>query len=174
MLAGDKGAPMVQIQSKQARGVTANAFVGFIPDILVAWAAAYFFDIGLLGFVGILIGLQCLYFLIWLKNCAWDWLLFGIWGRKKMAHHLEDFLYKNRFPQPPEIIDGIDDYLSQISNNNKMHAVMRVKAATELGVMAGIRTAGRISMALQLHFAFEDALEEYSRRFPPSDEAEAL
>ena len=77
-------------------------------------------------------------------------------------------------PPPPEIVDEIDDYLSQISNNNKMHPAMRVKAATELGSMAGIRTAGRISMALQLHFAFEDALEEYSRRFPPRDEADAL
>jgi hypothetical protein len=165
---------MVQIQSKQARGVTANALLGFVPDILVGWAGAHFFDVGLLGFIGILIALQCLYFLIWLKNCAWGWLLFAIWGRKKMANHLEDFLYKNQFPQPPEIVDGIDGYLAEISNDNKIHPAMRVKAATELGTMAGIRTAGRISMALQLHFAFEDALEEYSRRFPPRLEAKAL
>ena len=51
-----------------------------------------------------------------------------------------------------------------------MHPALRVKAAIELGTMAGIKTAGRHSMGMQLHLAYEDALEEFSRRFPPRDE----
>jgi hypothetical protein len=58
----------------------------------------------------------------------------------------------------------------QVSNDNKIHPTLRVKAATDLGTMAGIKVAGCYSMGLQLHLAYEDALEEYSRRFPPRDE----
>jgi hypothetical protein len=42
----------------------------------------------------------------------------------------------------------------------------------ELGTMVGIKTAGRHPLLMQLHFAFEDALEEYSRRFPPRNDGE--
>lgn len=91
-------------------------------------------------------------------------------GRKKLATHLEDYLYKNRFPRPPDYVAGIDDYLTQVSNDAKIIPALRVKAAIELGTMGGIKTAGRLSMGLQMHLAFEDALETYSRRFPPRDE----
>src|SRR6266516_3971451 len=76
---------MVQIQSKQQRGILANGLRNFIPDILLAWAGAYLFDIGFLGFIGILIAFQCIYFVIWLKKFVWGWFLFWFSGRKKMA-----------------------------------------------------------------------------------------
>jgi hypothetical protein len=163
---------MVQIQSKQERGILANSMRNLIPDILLAWAGAYLFDLGFPGFFGIIVGLQCVYFVIWLKNFVWGWLLFWLSGRKKMASHLENYLYKNRFPQPPEFVGGIDDYFSQVANDQSIQCALRVKAAIELGTLAGIKTAGRISMGMQLHFAYEDALEEYSRRFPPRDEGQ--
>jgi hypothetical protein len=94
-----------------------------------------------------------------LKTFLWSWLLFWTTGRKKMATLFEDFLYKNRFPQPPEYVGGIGDYFSQVANDSKMHPALRVKAAIELGTMAGIKTAGRYSMGMQLHLAYEDALE---------------
>jgi hypothetical protein len=55
---------MVQIQSKQERGILANSMRNFIPDILLAWGA-YLFDLGFAGFFGIIIGLQFVYFVIW-------------------------------------------------------------------------------------------------------------
>jgi hypothetical protein len=161
---------MVQIQSKQERGFLANSLRNLVPDILIAWVGAYYFDSGALGFFGIIAGLQCLYFLIWLKTFIWSWLLFWILGRKKMARAIEDTLYKSRYPQPPEYVGGIEDYLSQVSNDSKIHPSLRTKAATDLGTMAGIKIAGRLSMGMQLHLAYEDALEEYSRRFPPRDD----
>ena len=163
---------MVQIQSKQERGLIADSLRNFVPDILVSWAGAYLFNLGFPGFFGILICLQCLYLGIWIKNLIWMWLLFWLSGRKKLASHLEDFLYKNRFPQPPEFVGDIDDYLSQVANNQMVQCALRVKAAIELGTMVGIKTAGRYSLLMQLHYAFEDALEEYSRRFPPRNDGE--
>jgi hypothetical protein len=133
---------MVQIQSKQERGFIANSLRNLIPDILVACAGASYFNAGMLGFFGIILGLQCLYFLIWLKTFIWRWLLFWISGRKKMARIIEATLYKDRYPQPPEYVSGIEDYLLQVSNDNKIHPTLRVKAATDLGTMAGIKVAG--------------------------------
>jgi hypothetical protein len=86
---------VVQIQSKQERGLIANSLRNFIPDVLVGWAGAYLFNLGFPGFLGILVGLQCLYLALWLKTFIWIWLLFWLSGRKKLANHLEDFLYKS-------------------------------------------------------------------------------
>jgi hypothetical protein len=161
---------MVQIQNKQERSFLANSLWNLIPDIFISWAGAYYFNVGIPGFFGIIVGLQCLYFLIWLKTFIWVWLLFWVSGRKKMARAIEDTLYQSRYPRPPEFVGGIDDYLSQISKDSKIHPMLRVKAATDLGTMAGIKIAGRLSMGMQLHLAYEDALEEYSRRFPPRND----
>ena len=76
-----------------------------------------------------------------------------------MASHLEAFLYKNRFPQPPEFVSGIDDYFAQVSNDKTLHPMLRVKAAIELGTLIGIKTAGRLMMSMQM--SYEDALETY-------------
>jgi len=93
---------MVQIQSKQERSFIANSLRNLVPDILIAWAGAFYFDVGVLGFFGIIVGLQCLYFLIWLKTFLWIWLLFWVSGRKKMAHLIEDSapLHTACFPTP--------------------------------------------------------------------------
>jgi hypothetical protein len=170
MPVGDKGAMMVQIQSKQERSIFANALLNLIPDLLIAWAATYVIDAGVIGFFGFLIGFQCVYFVIWIKTLIWTWLLFWISGRRKMARGIEDALYKGRYPQPPEYVGGIEDYLSEVSNDSNVHPTVRTKAAADLGTIAGIKIAGRFSMGIQLHLAYEDALQEYSRRFPPRDD----
>jgi hypothetical protein len=84
-----------------------------------------------------------------------------------MTAHLEDYLYKNRFPQPPEFIGGIDDYFLQVSNDNNAQCSLRVKAAIELGIMTGMKTSGRLLQLMQVNMAYESALEQYSLRFPP-------
>jgi hypothetical protein len=161
---------MVQIQSKQERSMWVSALINSIPDIAIAWVASDVFGIGPVGFVAVFLGIQCLYLLLWLKTILWSWLVFWISGRKKMTSHLEDYLYKNRYPQPPEFIGGIDDYFLQISNDNSVPCPLRVKAAIELGIMTGIKTSGRFLQLMQLNMAYESALEQYSLRFPPRDE----
>ena len=42
-----------------------------------------------------------------------------------------------------------------------------MKAAIELGTLAGVRMSGNALYAMQLGMAFEAALELYARRFPP-------
>jgi len=90
--------------------------------------------------------------LLWLKRIAWGWFLYWISSRRKMTAHLENFLYQQRFPQPPHFVTGIDDYLAKIANDNRVSPPMRVKAATKLGLLAGIKTSGNMLYAMQLFY----------------------
>jgi hypothetical protein len=158
---------MVQIQSKKERGFWANAALNSIPDVAVAWVASDYFAIGPFGFLAVLFGLQLLYFFIWMKRIAWAWLIFWLSARRKMTDHLENFLYQQRFPRPPEYISGIDDYFAKVANDNKIAPPLRVKAATELGSLAGLAISGNALYLMQLRIAYETALEKYELRFPP-------
>jgi hypothetical protein len=151
---------MVQIQSKQERSFWAATALNAVPDLIISVVASYFLDLGIPGFFGILLAKQAVYFCIWIKSVTWVWLLFWLSGRRKMAAHLEDFLYKNKFPQPPEFVTDIDDYLSRAAEDAKLHCATRVKAATELGTLVGIKASGRLLYRWQLNIAYEDALQK--------------
>ena len=112
-------------------------------------------------------GLQYVYFLIWAKNSLWMWLMYWVSGRRKITDHIEDYLVKNRFPVPPEYVGGIDDYLDQVASGKQYDCSTRVKAAIELGTLKAFGSVGRIQLGLQLHLAYEDALQRYAKRFPP-------
>jgi hypothetical protein len=158
---------MVQIASKQQRGFWAVAVINLVPDILVSAGGSYILDWGGPGFLGIFIGLQAVYFALWLKRMLWVWFLFWLSNRRKSADHIEEYLFKNQFPQPPEYVGGVENYLSEIADDKALHPALRVKAAAELGSLNGIKAAGQWTVALQTSIAFEDALVRYSKRFPP-------
>jgi hypothetical protein len=163
---------VVVIQSKINRSLATNALIALVPDVLIAWAATSITDNGVVGFFGVLIGLQCLYLLLWLKVFVWGWLLFWISGRRKMSAHMETFLVQNRFPRPPKFVAGIADYLSRVANDKKEVGPVRVAAAIEVGTLNGVKLAGKYSMGFQLQLAFEDALERYAKRFPSAPESD--
>lgn len=165
---------MVQIRRKQERSFWAGAAISSIPDMALAWIAAAYFGVGVLGFFAMYIGLQCLYFVLWLKRVGWAWLVYSLYSRQKLIEHLENFLYQQRFPRPPEFIANIEDYFAEIAENNKVPPQTRVKAASELGTLAGIKAAGNYLYSMQLSIAYEHALEKYAKRFPPHvDDANA-
>jgi hypothetical protein len=60
----------------QARKYFINTVLGFVPDLVVCWAAARFTDSGWPGFFLALLGLQAIYLFFWFKNAIWSWLLF--------------------------------------------------------------------------------------------------
>ena len=161
---------MIHIKKKQERSFLFAATINSIPDVLIAAAAAAYFDMGIGGFFVIYFGLQLLYFAIWLKRIAWAWLLYAIWSKRKMVDGLEEALYQKHFPRPPEYVTDIDEYFSKIADDNRAPSPLRVKAAIELGTLAGVRMSGNALYAMQLGMAFEAALELYARRFPPRQE----
>jgi hypothetical protein len=160
---------MVQIRKQQERSFWGAILINSIPDIAIAGLASVYFNDGLGGFLIVYFGLQAIYLALWVKRVAWGWLFFWLSGRRKLTEHLEAYLSKSRFPPPPEFIGGIDDYLSGIADDSKVHPQVRVRAATEFGVLAGIRSSGNALYAMQMAMAYENALQNYSRRFPPRE-----
>jgi hypothetical protein len=158
---------MVVITKRVERGMLVGGLLALIPDAIIAWIAAWYTGSGVFGFIGVMLGLQCLYVLIWVKNSLWMWLIYWVSGRRQMSAALEDYLVQNRFPAPPEYVTDIEDYFGRIKNSEQYDCATRVKAAIEAGTLTGISAARRIQFGLQLKLAYEDALVRYARRFPP-------
>jgi hypothetical protein len=161
---------MVVIRQKMERKMLVNGLLALIPEAIIAWIVAIYTASGVVGFILTMLGLLGVYFLIWVKNSLWMWLMYWVSARRKMSEHLGDYLVQNRFPAPPQYVGGIDDYFDQVANSEQCDCPTRVKAAIELGTFVGLKLAGRMQLGLQLHLAYEDALERYARRFPPPDD----
>lgn len=158
----------------KARTYFLNMFIASVPDLIVCWAAARLTDSGWYGFFITLIVLQAIYFFFWFKNALWAWLLFWIYGKQQMIAYLENWFIDSRFPVPSEYTTDLDDYLSEISDNEALDATTRVKAAHELGTLNGYKVLGRISMLLRINLASKIALKRYARRIDKSSPPRAL
>jgi hypothetical protein len=158
---------MAVIQSKVTRSYYKNAALAFIPDLLIAWAVMKYMDGGAETFFFTLIGLQAVYFALWVKRSVWSWLLFMLTNRAAMSSHMENFFVQEDFPKPPDYMSGPDEYFSGITNDEEQDCATRVKAAQELGTLSGITVAQQHQFAMQLRMATEDAIQRYAKR-PPS------
>ncbi|MCA1455936.1 hypothetical protein I6F35_22475 [Bradyrhizobium sp. BRP22] len=163
---------MTVIKSKVERSYWKNVALSVIPDLLIAWAAMRLMDGGAEVFFGTLIALQAVYLALWIKRSAWSWLLFWLTNRASMSGHIEDVLARDNFPKPPDFISGPDDYYSEIVENKREACEMRIKAARELGTLAGISVAGQHQLAIQLRMAMEDGLQRYAKRPPAVSKGE--
>jgi hypothetical protein len=158
---------MTVIKSKVERGYWKNVALSAIPDVLIAWAAMRLMDGGAEVFFGTLIALQGVYLALWIKRSAWGWLLFWLTNRSMMSSHIEEVLAQQRFPGPPDFISGPDEYYSGIVDDESAETSIRLKAAQELGTLAGISVAGQHQLAIQLRIATEDAIQRYAKQPPP-------
>jgi hypothetical protein len=158
---------MVVIGKSVERSRLMGGLLALIPEAVIAWIVAAYTGTGVMGFVLVVLGLLCVYLLIWIKNSLWSWLAYWV-IRRRWAANLEDYLVQNRFPAPPEYVNDIDDYFTQIANGEQYDCPTRVKAATQTGTLNGLVFAGRMQYYFQLRFAYESALQRYARRFPPS------
>jgi hypothetical protein len=76
---------------------------------------------------------------------------------------LENWLIDSRFPVPNKYTTNFRDYLSEVTSNEELEAVTRIKAARELGVLEGLRVAQRFSTIFQLNYTGVLALKRYAR-----------
>jgi hypothetical protein len=102
----------MQFAQRQTRNFWINSIIGLLPDTCIGIAAAYFTNSGILGFFITIIGLQAVYFLLWLKNTLWRWVFFKLRGKKLMVEHIENYLKANNFPAPNDYEDSIEGYLT--------------------------------------------------------------
>src|SRR5260370_41024993 len=113
----------------QAAKVTLNIFLGFLPDLAIAWAVSNLTDSGQQGFWYTLLALQILYLLLWLKTVGWSWILFWRFGKEQMANTIQKYLSDNNFPKPDEYVFDLEDYLNNIVADDSQPAEIRGKAA---------------------------------------------
>lgn len=155
----------MQFGSKNKRNIWLGMIVGLMPDIIISIGFAWFNNDGSLFFVS-LIGLQIIYFLIWLKDAAWNWFLFFRSGRKKIKNHILDYLKKNQYPEPDDYLDSPEAYFLSVSNDEELPTTLRIKAAIELGSIASLAPNGYVQHSMRLALGTEDAIEEYKKTFP--------
>lgn len=159
------------IQSKQKRTYWVGAILSLIPDIIICIAVSVYFDFGFLEFVLTIIGLEIVYFAIWLKNSLWLWIHFKLRGKKIMADYMENCLKINNFPAPEDFEDSIEEYMKSIAENNELDPIIRIKAGAEIGIFQYIIATQRVQELLTLTIAYEEALLNYKKYLDSSPTA---
>ena len=139
-----------------------NMVIALVPDLVVCWAAARLTDSGWSGFFITLAMLQAIYFSFWFKQALWGWLVFWVYGKRRMAVIWENFFIDSRFPAPDKYTIDLDDYLSEISNNEELDPTTRLRATFELGTLNGLKAGRRFSLILQLNSAAKIAFKHYA------------
>lgn len=154
-----------------------NAALGFVPDLAVAWAASKITDSDWQGFFVTLLVLQCIYFFFWAKTALWAWLLFWIYGKGQLADHFARYFADAKFPAPSAYAKDLDDYLGEMTGNERLDCSTRMKAAFEAGTLGGFKAARRFSLALQINSAAAVAMRRHARVAQPApqkDEASLI
>ena len=119
----------------QLRSYGLGMAISLVPDLIICWATARLTDSGWSGFFITLVLLQAIYFFFWLKQALWGWLVFWLYGKRRMTAYLENFFIESRLPAPSKYAIDLDDYLIEISGNEELDPTSRTKAAFELGVL---------------------------------------
>lgn len=155
----------MQFESKNKRNFWINSTLGSAPDVLIALLVALYADHGIVTFFLALIGLQIVYFLIWVNNTIWGWVLFQFKGRKQMSDFVLDYLKNNNYPEPDDYLKSPDEYFSSVAHNDSLSIELRLKAAAELGSLSYPMANGQIQNSIKLSMAIEDAIEQYKNSF---------
>jgi hypothetical protein len=159
----------MQFGSKARRAFWWTLLTMLVPDCILAAGAALAFDMGLLGFGAGVVALQVFHFVRWILARIVDWAVFSVHGRKQMSRHLADYLRENRYPEPQPYEDSAESYLARVVEDRKVPSLTRLLAAAEVGTLTGWRTLRQYGIANRLEAAYEDALQEYKRSFPPKE-----
>ena len=155
----------MQIEDRNQRKLWTNTLLGLIPDAAIGMGVASLTSTGTLGFLGTFVGLQLLYFVIWIKNSVWAWLTFWISTRKQIAGRALDYLTKHEFPEPGDYIKNAAKYFEEVADNDRLPCKTRLMAASQCGVFANTQRLGKFQHHVRLRMAFEDAIEQYKRLF---------
>ena len=121
-------------------------------------------DSGLLGFFVVMIGLQVLSFIVWVKSAICRWLFFWL-SRKQIADDVLYYLRANSFPGPREYEENAQAYFQGVADTKHLPIDLRIKAAVEVGAFNTYYLLG-FSEHLMMCLAHEDALQRYKQTFP--------
>ena len=153
----------MQFENEMKRNLLLHLCLNLVPDLLIATALSVASNGGILGFLAALVGIQALYFSLWLKSSVWSWVLFNLTVRAKSVVLLRDHFAVCKFPEPDEYQTSIYGYLGDVASDENQLANVRVTAALELGGLKYPLSQNRWQEAIRLAMAYEDALIAYKR-----------
>jgi hypothetical protein len=162
----------MQFESTIKRRLWTSALLNTVPDLAISAVAAYAIDGGVFAFVIVLVGLQIVYFLVWLRTAIWSWIVFWAGGRKRLADLYLDGLRRCRYPAPEDYshsrgITDAGDYFSLIVNDEQQPFEIRMNATSDLNFRTTLRSLSLFRQAMQHELAIEDALERYQWSLRP-------
>jgi hypothetical protein len=153
----------MQFESKIRRQYWINSVLGLIPDLAIA-AIINSVIAGNIGtFILVFIGLQLLYFLVWLRKTIWAWIVFCVYGRKHLANFLADYLAENEYPQPGDYEGSADEYFNRIAGDEALAVDVRLKSVGQAVALRMPITIGQYQYGFRVAMAYEDALIAYKR-----------
>ncbi len=153
----------MKIQSRENRNLIISFFVGLIPEILIATAVALVSDDGE-AFLITFLGLYLIYFLIWLKNSAWAWIVY-YYSRKSASAQSLEHLEKMKYPLPEECIGSSTEYLQSVIANEEVPLETRLDAAINLGSYQYPKTSMRLQEFLRMTLILEKGIESYRSKY---------
>jgi hypothetical protein len=131
--------------------------LAWIPDALIAWAAMKATDGGAGTFWGVLIGIQVVVLLFWVKRALWAWVVWRAWGRDRTIGRTVMLLERSGIPKPDSASLDAETYLEHVKNNSAQPVEARIAAAEAQmaiavgglhGVVSAVRTRDAWNAAL--------------------------
>lgn len=165
---------MLFIDRQRRRKALVNIAAGFLIDLAIA--AAVLLAIGSDDFLKhlfyIVLGINGIYLLVWLRMQILPWLGYLVSGRKALTAAYLDLFRENGFPKPkPTDRDG-SDYLNAVVDDPDSSVDTRVFAGHVLGEMNTFLSMGIVSEYVKINIAIERALRAYRERFADGEEVQ--
>jgi hypothetical protein len=154
----------MQFESKIRRQYWVNCILGLTPDIFIAVIINLALGGYIWTFMLVLVILEALYFLVWLRKTIWAWIFFGVYGRKYLADLLSDYLIENNYPEPEVYERSAEEYFDRIATDESQPVTLRLKAAGQATALRMPITIGQYQYGFRVAMAYEDALITYKRR----------
>lgn len=152
----------MQFESAIKRNWFANTMLAFVPDMCLAGIVAYFFKDGW-AFLWVFLAIELLPFPIWLMRSVFNWVLYGIFGKKAMIKTFLAFLIRNDFPAPSDYEKSPEDYFGRIMGDDTVPIKLRFAANLEYVTFVVYRNAGLLQQLLKITAAYESAIENYAQ-----------
>lgn len=152
-------------EEKVTKNIIKLFLLGIIPELAIAFVfmAA---DNGSWETFGITLAVIFgVYFLIWIRDTIWEWMLFYFGGREEIKNTIFQFLKDNNFPEPDIYTDSAQDYFEEIANNEELSTELRVKAALQLGAISTVSQLGKFHRSIRLMLGMKDALIKFRKSF---------
>ncbi|HKJ74305.1 MAG TPA: hypothetical protein VKA19_09345 [Alphaproteobacteria bacterium] len=152
------------VARKINRTILWNFILGWMPDLAISWAATAYLHGEFITFILVLVGLQAVYFAVWVKKSLWAWFLYWFRDKKVLTRSALDYLVENKFPKPDSYLADAEEYYGAVIEDEAVATKIRLEAAMALGTLNALKMPGGPQTYLRISIAVDNAIEQYGRK----------